>query len=170
MRNQVITIVFTITFICCLSSYSQTNNPIPKEIISVQEDPQNELGLVNSVKKIETASELIKEGKYTDAEKVLVEIKDWLTEATDFHFNLYTSFEKSPKMQPLAKIEKAHALDFGRVRDRSFYLLAKICITQNKLKEAVKLLVEVVKSQPDSELGQEAYKTLVDIRFSDKAK
>ena len=172
MKYWLTTIVFTVLFVfSSLISYAQSNTPIPKEeSISVQEDPKNELGLINAVKNIEKTSELIKNNNYSDAEKILVEVKEWLTDVTDFHFNLYKVFEKNPKMQSRAKIEKAHALDFGRVRDQSYYLLAKVYIAQNKLKEAVKLLVEIVKSQPDSELGQEAYKTLVDIKFSDKTR
>ena len=145
--------------------------PTPKpQPLSVQEDTENQLGLIFSVKKIEEANNLFGEGKIDEAEKKLNEIKNWLINATDYHYNLYQIFNKNSKTVQVAKIEKAHALDFGNLRDQASYLLAKVYISQNKLKEAVKLLTEIVKSQTESELGQSAYKTLVEIKFSDQVK
>ncbi len=144
-----------------------TPTPILQVYLSVQEDPQNQLGLIYSVKKIEEATNLFNEGKIDEAEKKLNEIKNWLIDATDLHYKLHQTLSKNSKTLDKAKVEKAHALDFGNLRDQAFYLLAKIYINQNKLKDAVKMLTEVVQSQPESELGRNAYKTLIEIKFSD---
>ena len=82
---------------------------------------------------------------------------------------MFQVLSKKTKTITASKVEKAHALDFGQLRDQSYFLLAKVYIGQNKLKEAVKLLTEIIKSQSDSNLGLEAYKTLQEIKFSDKA-
>ena len=155
------------------STPTPTSTPIPTpkpSPLSVQEDFDNSLGLIFSVKKIEEANNLLAEGKIDEAEKKLNEIKGWLINATDYHYNLYQVINKNNKTQQAAKIEKAHALDFANLRDQAFYLLAKIYISQNKLKEATKLLIEIVKSQSESELGNNAYKTLLEIKFSDQVK
>ena len=184
MFKGIITIVFTgILFLSALSAYPQTNpNQEPNENlkpentvnenqpVSVQEDPQNQLGLIYTVKKLDEARKLIEEGNYGEAEKLLIEAKIWLIDATEFHYNLFQAFNKQQKNIGLAKIEKAHAADFGHARDQAYFLLAKAYIGENKLREAAALLVEIIKSQNGTILSEQAYKTLQEIKFSDKAK
>lgn len=175
MFKGIITIVFTgILFLSALGTYSQTSSsnqePSINQPVSVQEDSQNQLGLIYTVKKLDEARKLIEEGDYVEAEKILLDAKTWLTDATEFHYNLFQIFNKQQKNINLAKIEKAHASDFGNARDQAFYLLAKTYIGENKLKEAVGLLIEIIKSQNGSILSGQAYKTLQEIKFSDKTK
>ncbi len=142
------------------------------ESMSVQEDISNELGLIYSAKKLEEANTLIKENKFQEAEALISSVKEWLTEATEMHYSIYQLYGKQDKPVTLeyAKVEKAHAIDFGQLRDQSYYLLAKVYIAQNKFKDAAKLLVLIVKSEPNSGLGRESYKLLQDIKFSDRIK
>ena len=174
MFRNLITIVFTgILLSYSSNAYSQAeSNPPPNvnQPVSVQEDPQNQLGLIYTVKKLDEAKKFIEDGNYGEAEKILTEAKNWLTDATEFHYNLFQAFNRQQKNIGLAKIEKAHAADFGHVRDQSYFLLAKIYIGQNKLREAANMLVEIIKSQSGSILSEQAYKTLQEIKFSDKTK
>ncbi len=174
MKRSFPAIVFTGIFLLYFSNaYSQVeSNPQVNvnESINVQEDLQNQLGLIYTVKKLDVARKFIEEGNYEEAEKILVEAKSWLTDATEFHYNLFQTFNKQQKNVGFSKIEKAHAADFGQVRDQAYFLLAKTYIGQNKLKEGISLLVEIIKSQSGSLLAEQAYKTLQDIKFSDKAK
>ena len=174
MFKLIITIVFTgILLSYSSNAYSQAeSNPPPNvnQLVSVQEDPQNQLGLIYTVTKLDGARKLIEEGKYEEAEKILTEAKNWLTDATEFHYNLFQAFNRQQKNVGLAKIEKAHAADFGHLRDQSYFLLAKAYIRENKLKEATELLVEIIKSQNGTILSEQAYKTLQEIKFSDKTK
>jgi thioredoxin-like negative regulator of GroEL len=137
--------------------------------VSVQDDPKNTLGLIYSIKQIEQASGLLKEGKTEDAEKILLNVKGWLTGASENHYKLFQAFSKNQKKSKSAKLEKAHALDFANARDRCYFLLAKIYIGQKKIKDAVGLLVDIVSSQSDTEIGNSAYKLLQEIKFSDKS-
>ncbi len=174
MFKSIITIVFTsILFLSALSVYSQTNTnqePSVNQPVSIQEDSQNQLGLIYTVKKLDGARKLIEEGNYVEAEKILLDAKNWLTDATEFHYNLFQIFNRQQKNANFAKIERAHAADFGQARDQAFYLLAKTYIGENKFKEAVSLLIEIIKSQNGSILSEQAYKTLEEIKFSDKPK
>lgn len=184
MIKTIITIVFTgILSLCFLSVHAQTepihqpnekvkpeNTENRDQPVSVQEDSQNQLGLIYTIKKLDEARKLIEDGNYGEAEKILTDAKTWLTEVTEYHYNLFQIFNKQQKNILLAKIEKAHAADFGHVRDQSYFLLAKAYIGENKLREAVNLLVEIIKSQNGTMLSEQAYKTLQEIKFSDKAK
>ena len=174
MFRSIITIVFTSILLSYFSNaYSQVeSNPLPKanQPLSIQEDPHNQLGLIYTVTKLDGARKLIEEGKYEEAEKILIETKSWLTDATEFHYNLFQAFNRQQKNIGLAKIEKAHAADFAHVRDQSYFLLAKTYIGKKKLREAAKMLVEIIKSQSGSILSEQAYKTLQEIKFSDKTK
>ena len=172
------TIVFTVFFLLTSSSYTKViasqnevnKNPLASttNVFSIQEDASNKLGLIYSVKKLEEASVLVKDGKLNEAEKILLDTKNWLTESSDYHYNLFEVLKKQPKTISTSKIEKAHALDFAKARDQAYFLLAKVYIIQNKYREAVNLLVDVIKSQPNSDLSNQAYRLLQQIKFSDK--
>ena len=172
MLKSLLTIVFTIiVFFSNLIARSQVEfmpNTVP--VVSVQEDPQNPLGLIYTVKKLDEAKKFIEDGNYGEAEKILLDARGWLTNATEFHYGLFQLFNRQQKNVGLAKIEKAHAADFGHVRDQSYFLLAKAYIRENKLREAAELLVEIIKSQNGTILSEQAYKTLQEIKFSDKTK
>ena len=182
MRLQVIVIVLVLTILLFLSTRatSQTtdNTTIPisqnsqveprPSIVSIQEEENNFLGLVYSAAKIEEAKILINDKNYADAEKTLKEVNDWLISATELHYNLHKVFTTQKNKITESKIEKAHALDFGKLRDESYLLLAQVYILQNKIKEAVPLLAEIIKSQIGKPLGEEAYNLLQTIKFSDK--
>ena len=193
MHKYVLSLVLTVmVFLCPSSSFSEILQPIqnlvPAEVVvpaaesmnlipaekkayvSVQEDPENGLGLIYSVTKLDEARKLIENGNYGEAEKILIDAKSWLTDVTESHYNLFQTFSKQQKNSELAKIEKAHAVDFGHARDQAYFLLAKAYIGENKLKGAVGLLVEIIKSQSGSVLAEQAYKTLQEIKFSDKTK
>lgn len=162
--NKYITIL-VLTIILVLNT-----NKAFSEKISIQEDPQNELGLLFTAKKIEGAKKLIQDGKYEEAKKILKESSEWLTTGTEYHYSLYKVLTKQQNTLETqkSKIEKAHALDWGKVRDEAYFLLATILIKEKNFKEALKLLIEVINSEPDSQLGHNAYKTLQDLKFSDK--
>lgn len=178
MNNMKLLLVFTAIIIfltsktyICLAEDEEKKEEISK--ISVQEDLENKLGLIYSSKKLEEATGLLKEGKFSEAEKLINSTKDWLIEATETHYHLYQALskqEKDSKVIEASKIEKAHALDFGQLRDQSYYILAKAYIGQSREKEAIKPLLSIIKSQANTGLGKEAYKLLNEIKFSDKIK
>ena len=138
MFKGIVTMVFTgILFLNVLSTYSQVNQEPNENVksenainqnqpVNVQEDPQNQLGLIYTAKKLDEARKLIEDKNFQEAEKILLDAKDWLIDATEFHYNLFQIFNKQPQNNLLAKIEKAHAADFGHLRDQSYFLLAKV--------------------------------------------
>ena len=146
------------------------NEEKTSKLISVQEDPQNKLGLIHSVMSIEQATTLFNEGKYSEAEEILLMSVEWLSYATEMHYDLYKVLSKGSNTINQSNIEKAHALDFGHLRDQIYFLLAKVYIVQNKFKDALPLLVGIVKSQDGSSLATDAYKALIEMKFSDQVK
>ena len=167
-------LVFTMVFILSLRlSFAQDLPFIQNQQIkptSVQENPQNELGLIYFANRIEAGKKYLEENNLTEAEKILKSATEELTDITQLHFDLFQSLNKYPLKNLEAKMEKAHAIDFGKLRDQSSFLLAKTYIEEKKLKDALKLLVEIIKSQPNSEIGKESYKALIELNFSDKVK
>ena len=166
-------LVFTLSFILCqtLFAYSEEDKSNKEKLetnyITVQEDPNNSLGIIYASNKLNQVTQQLTNGNLDEAIKELEELSTWLTNATDNHYELYSSFSKNAELKSASKLEKAYAHDFAELRDKSYYLLAQSYIRQNKLRKAVELLVKIVSSQPDSELGNEAYKSLQKIRFSD---
>ena len=159
-----------------LPTYCQSETkttPPPTKTPPKNIDPQatttekSSLSLRYAEKKIEEASKLFQKGDLDQAYKVLFPITEWLTQATQLHYELFQVLSKHTQTATTSKVEKIQALDFGQLRDRSYFLLANIYISQNKLQEAVNILAEVIKSQPDSELGLESYKKLQEVNFSD---
>ena len=180
MTSKDLILVLTILFSLNGLALSQTiENPIAEikqgsaiesksTIVSVQEEESNSLGLIYSAKKIEEAKILLQEKNPAEAEKILKDLKEWLTTATELHYNLYKILSDKQNKTIESKFEKAHALDFGKLRDESCFWLAKTYILQNKPKDAISILVEIIKSQIGQPLGEQSYKLLQEIKFSDK--
>ena len=178
MKYICLILVFTVAF----SNYAFAEQPVnlrnqqlptvkvEQKLISVQEDPQNQLGLIFVSNKIDEAKKLLESGSLEEAEKILLENKKWIEEITEYHYSLFQIFNKQPGNSSKAKIEQAHALDFGHLRDQIYFLLAKVYIVQNKFKDALPLLVGIVKSQDGSSLATDAYKALIEMKFSDQVK
>lgn len=136
-------------------------------INSVQLDINNSLGIAYSVTVLEDSVALANNNNLQEAEKKLSEISVWLTDATEYHFDLFKIYSQDSNTLSQSKMQKAYAHDFAELRDKAYFELAKVYIKQNKPKEAVKYLVEIIKSQSNSELGKKSQNILKKIRFVD---
>lgn len=131
-------------------------------------DPENPLGAVyaeNAVSKIEF---YVEEGDLDSAREELDKINDWIYKATEYHTDLYRALNKAKNSEVQANIERELAIKFAVLRDRTLYLGSKVLLANGKKQEAVKNLVEVVRSQPNTELGFKAYRSLQEIGFTYK--
>ncbi|MFN8615159.1 MAG: hypothetical protein U0003_04525 [Vampirovibrionales bacterium] len=144
---------------------SATNPPLKMPAL---DKPENPYGLVAAQNRLNRTALLIQEGKASEAKPEVLALKDWLTEATEAHIALYKALSKIPSAQVQSELEKQVALEFATMRDKAYYQLAKIHLVQNNPREATKLLVEVVKSQPGSPVGIESYEALQAMGFTQK--
>jgi len=143
----------------------QENPPIVKVRLV---DPANPLGLADATNRLDHVEKLISLRRVDEAKSTLPPLRQWLIDSTEAHINLYKTLNKLPSARAQAELERQLALEFALLRDRSIFLAGKINIADKDYKKAVKELIEVVKSQPKSRMGIEAYGLLQDIGFTEK--
>ncbi len=142
-------------------------NPPLKARVTV-DDPANPLGLMDALNKLKYVDTLVKENRMVEARSTLIPLRQWLIDATEAHINLYQALSKLPSAKAQAELEKQLALEFALLRDRSMLELGKVYIAEKEHKKAVKELVEVIKSQPSSQMGVASYQLLQQIGFTEK--
>lgn len=141
----------------------------PPKIERVQiNDPNNPLGLADAGKQLREVDRLIESGKLVHARMKLEPLKQWLIDVTEAHIGLYKVLNKLPSARAQAELEKQLALEFAILRDHAMYEMGKLYVKEDELRKAVKELTEVVKSQPKSKLGLQAYELLQEIGFTEK--
>jgi TolA-binding protein len=133
-------------------------------------DPNNEFGLTKQYNDLEKSIALIKKKDYAGAKVIVQQSVDWLTVLTEYHIQLFKKLNGIETAKNQSVIEKKIALDLALLRDKAYYQLGLICLAEKKDRDAVKYLVEVIKSQPQTELGMKAYEILQQIGFTEKVR
>ncbi len=140
----------------------------PPQSLPSMDDPKNPLGIADAQKKLnETASLIDKKQIYT-AKARLIPLKEWLIESTEAHIGLYKALNNVSSARVQAELEKQVALEFAKMRDKAFYQMGRIHIAEHENREAIKMLIEVIKSQPRGELGLKSYELLQKMGFTQK--
>lgn len=118
--------------------------------------------------KIEELSNRLAVSRPGEVKDNIFNLCDWLQECADAHWKMYQAFDKLPGTKVQAKQEKETAIKFSRLKNRARLLKADLYIKENRYPEALGPLVEIVTAEPTTDLGQAAYKRLVDMGFSDQ--
>jgi len=101
-----------------------------------------------------------------DMQDSVQELCEWLNDAADAHYRMYLSFAKSDLTKNQANSEKQLNLRFGQLKREAQLLRADLLIKQLRAPEALSPLVDIVVADPRSTTGQNAYKRLVELGFS----
>ena len=101
-----------------------------------------------------------------DMQDSVQELCEWLNDAADAHYRMYLSFAKSDQTRSQANSEKQLNLRFGQLKREAQLLRADLLIKQLRAPEALAPLVDIVVADPRSTTGQNAYKRLVELGFS----
>jgi len=141
---------------------------IKKDDINPLLNPANSLGLAAAETAINKTYLLIKQNKLNEARLAIEPTVEWLTSATEYHTNLYKALKDINDARSQAELEKELALQFAICRDQAMYQLALLYIEDKKQQKAVEKLVNIVRSQPRTQLGFNAYQTLQQIGFTYK--
>ena len=162
------TALILIIFLAIASSaYAQENGQIQqKASVNITTDSKNTLGTVyaeNSIKKTES---YIKSNNYSAAKQTLDSVNQWVSDAAEYHTDLFKTLKKVDNSDVQANIERDLAIKFATMRDKILFLQAQIFVHNGQKRQAVANLVDVVNSQPTSELGFQAYKILQNIGFT----
>jgi hypothetical protein len=128
----------------------------------------NPIGLVNAEDSINKVTALIQKNKTAEAKIIIEPLMEWLEDVTEYHTNLYRVLKEIDTAKVQADLERELALKSAILRDKAAYQLAILYIQEKNLKEAVNRLVDIVRSQPKTQLGFSAYQTLQQIGFTYK--
>ena len=145
----------------------KAEQPKPKFLAIM--DPRNPLGLAAGDNAITKAYDLIQKNKLVEAKAVIEPTYTWLNDATEYHTGLYKVLKDLDTAQTQADLERDLALKFAILRDKAAYQLALLYMEDGRPKDAVKKLVDVVRSQPTTKLGFESYQILQQLGFTYKA-
>jgi len=129
-------------------------------------DPQNPVGIIYVENVIDKAEFYIEESDFDSAKQVLDGVSEWIYDATEYHTDLFKTLNNLENSEAQADIERNLAIQFAILRDKALFLESKVFLANGKKREAVKNLVEVVRSQPSTDLGFKAYETLQEIGFT----
>ena len=165
MKKTILICIFSllITNFACAQEVGQLQKKVS---VNITTDAKNTLGTAyaeNSIKKTES---YIKANNYTAAKQTLNTVNQWVSVAAEYHTDLFKTLKKVENADAQANIERGLAIKFATMRDKIWFLQAQIYIHDGQKREAVENLVDVVSSQPTSELGFQAYKLLQNIGFT----
>lgn len=118
--------------------------------------------------KLEELSNRLSVSRPEDVQNSIYALSDWLQDVADAHWKMYKAFEKIDTAKAQANKEKEIGLKFSSLKNRAKLLKADLFIKQNRYPEALGPLVEIVTAEPTSATGQDAYKRLVDMGFSEQ--
>lgn len=139
-----------------------------ESIPSLVANPSNTLGLAYPYQQLDKTTTLLKNKDLNGAKTIVEPLSEWLTSLTEFHIQLFKKLNTIDSAKNQAEIEKRLALDSALLRDKAYYQLALIYLAEKKNKEAIKYFIEVIKSQPNTELGMKSYEILQQIGFTEK--
>jgi len=144
--------------------------PKPSECPSLKtfSNRSNPIGLIYAEDAINKTMTLMQNNRLTEAKAVIVPLADWLEDATEFHTNLYKALKDIDTAKSQADLERSLALKSAILRDKAIYQLSLLYIEEKNPKKAVPKLVDVVRSQPKTQLGFSAYQVLQQIGFTYK--
>lgn len=139
----------------------------PPKLIHI-DNPQNPLGIADARNKLSSCGKLVTGSQWDQAQQCLSPLRQWLIDSTEGHISLYKALNEIPSARTQAELEKQLGLQFAVLRDEAIFQMGKVYVSKKEYQKAMKELVEVVKSQPRSEIGHQSYEMLQKIGFTEK--
>jgi len=131
-------------------------------------DPQNIVGITYAENTINKAAFYVEEEDFESAKQTIDSINEWIFDATEYHTDLFKTLKKLDNSEVQANIERDLAIKFAVLRDKTLFIESKVLLNKGNKLHAVENLVEVVRSQPATNLGFQAYELLQDLGFTYK--
>lgn len=139
----------------------------PPVVLRRLNDAKNPLSLAAARARLDKAKALVETNQFAVALPLLADLKVWLTLATENHIALNQVLMKVPSARAQAELEKLAGFEFAKMRDESMYLYGVALERTGKIREAIPLWVDVIRSQPRRELGVKAYEALQKAGFTE---
>ncbi|MBX9876829.1 MAG: hypothetical protein K2Y22_00080 [Candidatus Obscuribacterales bacterium] len=142
------------------------NMPIQNPQSAYQQLPLNHL---DAQARIESLKQTIATARPTkDLQESVYQLCEWLTDMANAHYKLSSVFAKHEATKAQAELERRQATKFSQLKNQAQLLKAELLIRQNRYPEALSPLVDIVSNEPRSVTGQQAYKRLQQIGFSEE--
>lgn len=144
------------------------NMPMPANSASAYH--QLPLNVLDAQARIESLKQSIATQRPTkDLQESVYQLCEWLTDMANAHSKLSGVFAKHESSRAQADLERRQATKFSQLKNQAQLLKAELLIRQNRYPEALAPLVDIVSNEPRSVTGQQAYKRLQQIGFSEEA-
>jgi hypothetical protein len=121
----------------------------------------------NAIARLEELRNLMPNSRPKEFFDSVSEYIDWLSDMADAHWKLSQAFGKQDSTKAQAETERQLCLRFGSLKRQATLLKAEFLIGQHRYPEALGPLVDIVTAEPRTETGQNAYRLLQQIGFSD---
>ncbi|HEY9789541.1 MAG TPA: hypothetical protein V6D22_04015 [Candidatus Obscuribacterales bacterium] len=122
----------------------------------------------SAVARLEELRNLMPNSRPQDFQEAIGEYTEWLADLADAHWKLSQTFAKVEGAKSQAESEKQMCLKFGGLKRQAMLLKAEFLISQRRYPEALQPLVDIVSAEPKTETGQNAYRLLQEIGFSEQ--
>lgn len=122
----------------------------------------------NAIARLEELRNLMPVSRPHEFQETISEFCDWLSDMADAHWKLSQSFAKSDATKAQCESEKQLCFRFGGLKRQAMLLKAEFLISQKRSPEALAPLVDIVTAEPRSTTGQNAYRLLQEIGFSEE--
>lgn len=137
-----------------------------QQMSAYQQLPLNHL---DAQARIESLKQTIATARPTkDLQESVYQLCEWLTDMANAHYKLSSVFAKHEATRAQAELERRQATKFSQLKNQAQLLKAELLIRQNRYPEALSPLVDIVSNEPRSVTGQQAYKRLQQIGFSEE--
>jgi hypothetical protein len=123
----------------------------------------------NAAARLEELRNMMSTARPKEFQDAIGEYSDWLSDMADAHWKLSQTFGKADSMKGQAESERQLCFKFGQLKRQSMLLKAEFLIKHKRFPEALAPLVDIVVAEPKTETGQNAYRMLKEIGFSEEA-
>ncbi len=144
------------------------NMPAPtgQTTSAYQQLPLNHLDAQTRIETLKQAISTARPSK--ELQESVYQLCEWLTDMANAHYKLSAVFSKHDATKQQSELEKKQAQKFSQLKNQAQLLKAELLIRQNRYPEALAPLVDIVANEPRSATGQQAYKRLQQIGFSEE--
>jgi hypothetical protein len=181
-------LVLALTFAPC---YAQEQSPLPGNSENIPSEPVQSPAIesapipgISSIPQSNTSTSLIpvstpfsltalqalvadlKTGQSPITEDTLDKHLTWIDTLIKAHNKLAATFSKQESTQTAYTNERNLSKQLFEIKDQILYLKAITLMKENRWPEAINILVDIIAVEPQSPLGQQAYKRLIEAGFS----
>lgn len=124
------------------------------------------LGIADAQARIAELNSQVQSSNNPATQESVYQMCEWLADMAEAHQRLSNSFAKSEPTKAQSEAEHLAAGKFSQLKNQALLLKAQLLIKQSRYPEALNPLVDIVVAEPRSATGQQAYKLLKEIGFS----